>query len=329
MLGLEIQRPKLQMLAEARKDGGEVIKSPFPYFGGKSTVADMVWSKLGRPKHYIEPFCGSAAILLRNPYPASLEVVNDANGYIANFWRAVKCQPDAVAEWADYPVSHVDLGARHRWLADPERTAALAAALADPDWPGNAKVAGWWLWGQCCWIGSGWCDWFRQRPPADNGQIPHVGNAGMGVQAAGRIPHVGNAGRGVFPLHAQYSWMRQIAERLIRVRVCHGDWHRCLNSHYGGTDTAVFLDPPYKAFCEVYGCGEIASECEAWARDNASMRICLCGHIGDYDLPGWDVVPWERSGNTYGSDKTKALECMWFSPASLKPSSMPLFDGLF
>jgi len=106
------------------------LKSPFPYFGGKSTVAAIVWSRLGQVKQYIEPFCGSAAVMLRNPQPPNLEVVNDANGYIANFWRAVRHQPDAVAEWSDYPVSHIDLGARHRWLAEPERTAALAAAPA-------------------------------------------------------------------------------------------------------------------------------------------------------------------------------------------------------
>jgi len=296
-----------------------MIKSPFPYFGGKSTISQQVWQRLGRAKQYIEPFCGSMAVLLRNPNPPGLEVVNDANGYIANFWRSVKYQPDAVAEWSDYPVSHIDLGARHRWLTEPERTAKLAAALSDPEWPGDAQIAGWWLWGQCCWIGSGWCDWFKPAAKDGNGQIPHVGNAGRGVQAVGRIPHVSDAGIGVFPLHAAYSWMRQIAERLIRVRVCHGDWQRCLNNHYGGKDTAVFLDPPYKGFCDLYGCADIAAECESWAKDNPDLRIALCGHIGDYDLPGWDVLRWERAGNTYAGTGTKDQEAIWFSPACIKP----------
>jgi hypothetical protein len=350
------------------------MKSPFPYFGGKSTIAEQVWQRLGTVKQYIEPFCGSAAIMLRNPNPPGLEVVNDANGFIANFWRSVKYQPDAVADWSDYPVSHIDLGARHRWLTEPERTAKLAAALSDPEWPGDAHIAGWWLWGQCCWIGSGWCDWFKPTAQDANGQIPHignavrgvqavgkvphvgdagrgvqavgkvphisdavrgvqavgkvphVGNAGMGVQAVGRIPHISDAGRGVFPLHAAYAWMRQIAERLIRVRVCHGDWQRCLNHHYGAEQTAVFLDPPYKGFCDPYGCADIAAECEAWARDNAELRIALCGHIGDYDLPGWDVLRWERAGNTYAGTGTKDKEAIWFSPACLKPDAPVLFD---
>lgn len=43
------------------------LKAPFPYFGGKRSVAADVWKRLGRPTQYIEPFCGSAAMLLAAP----------------------------------------------------------------------------------------------------------------------------------------------------------------------------------------------------------------------------------------------------------------------
>lgn len=127
-------------------------------------------------------------MLLAAPRRASLEVVSDQNGFIANFWRSVKHEPERVARWADYPVSHVDLGARHAWLMAAR--ARIGESLLDPDWPGDAKAAGWWLWGQCSWIGSGWCDWEK------TGQVPHVSNTGMGVQAAGQVPHVSSAGMG-------------------------------------------------------------------------------------------------------------------------------------
>ena len=45
-------------------------RAPFPYFGGKRAIARDVWQRLGEPAHYIEPFCGSAAMLLRAPRPA-------------------------------------------------------------------------------------------------------------------------------------------------------------------------------------------------------------------------------------------------------------------
>src|SRR5580765_8184771 len=118
-----------------------MMLSPFPYFGGKRSIAVEVWARLGTPSQYIEPFCGSAAVLLAAPRPAALEVVNDASGFIANFWRAIKHQSATVAAWADYPVSHIDLGARHVWLmAQRER---IGTDLHDPDWPGDGKVAGW------------------------------------------------------------------------------------------------------------------------------------------------------------------------------------------
>lgn len=288
------------------------LLSPFPYFGGKRSVAADVWARLGKPKQYIEPFCGSCAVLLAAPKPASLEVICDGSGFIANFWRAVKHQSIKVAEWADYPVSHIDLGARHRWLM--EQRGMLAEAMHDPDWPGDAKVAGWWLWGQCCWIGSGWCDWSA-------GQIPHASDAGMGIQAAGQVPHASNAGMGI-PLTSSgavaHRWLRQLSDRLERVRVVHGDWSRCLNNHYGGDNTAVFLDPPYRAYEKVYGVDRpVADAVAEWARDNAHLRIAFCGHVGDYDLPGWDAVQWDRGRLTYSGAKTTDRECVWYSPACL------------
>ena len=293
-------------------------KAPFPWFGGKSSVAAEVWRRLGAPKQYIEPFCGSAAILLAAPRPASLEIIGDANCYVANFWRALKRQPDAVTEWQDYPVSHIDLYARHRWLTEPSRVAALREALIDPEWAGDAQIAGWWLWGQCCWLGSGWCDPARGqrgdgRAGGDAfGQIPHASDAGMGVQAVtlGKIPHASDAGRGAA------EWLRVLADRLARVRIVHGDWSRCLNHHYGADETAVFLDPPYLAFEKLYSDAgtPVASDVAAWARDNGDLRIALCGHRGDYDMPGWTIHDWSRGRLTYGGDATTEAECIWYSP---------------
>jgi DNA adenine methylase len=347
------------------------LLSPFPYFGGKRSVAAEVWQRLGAPAQYIEPFCGSAALLLAAPRPAQLEVINDGSGFIANFWRAVKHQPAAVAQWADYPVSHIDLGARHRWLM--AQRAKIGRKLHDPDWPGDAKVAGWWLWGQCCWIGSGWCDWFGKIPHASDagmgvqaigqiphasragmgvqaigqiphasragmgvqaiGQIPHASRAGMGVQAIGQIPHASSAGRGVYLTscgETAHRWLHRLAARLERVRIVHGEWSRCLNNHFGGDDTAVFLDPPYRSYERLYGAAEpVADAVAEWARKNEHLRIALCGHKGDYDLPGWTAVEWSRGRLTYSGKKTTDQECVWYSPACIKPEMTPdLFSSL-
>ena len=295
----------------------EKVIAPYPYFGGKRSVAADVWQRLGTPAQYIEPFCGSAAILLAAPRPASLEVMGDGSGFIANFWRAVKHQPGTVAEWADYPVSHIDLGARHGWLMAQREQ--INGAMQDPDWPGDAKVAGWWLWGQCSWIGSGWCDW-NGKGCGESTKIPHVGDAGRGIQAIGQIPHVSSAGRAPDHLltsggRTAWRWLHELANRLERVRIIHGDWSRCLNNHFGGDDTAVFLDPPYRAYEKLYGTSApVADEVAQWARDNEHLRVALCGHKGDYDMPGWDAVEWSRGKYTYAGKKTTDSECIWYSP---------------
>ena len=41
------------------------LKAPFPYFGGKSTIAHLVWERFGRVNNYVEPFFGSGAVLLK------------------------------------------------------------------------------------------------------------------------------------------------------------------------------------------------------------------------------------------------------------------------
>ena len=305
----------------------DTLRAPFPYFGGKRSVASLVWRAFGpRVKHYVEPFMGSLAVLLAAPYKPSLEVVNDRSFYLANFWRAVRHQPDEVACWADYPVSHIDLAARHKWLTQPNRLRAAAERLSDPEWEGDAKFAGWWLWGQCAWIGSGWC--------GRESQIPHVSDAGRGVHS--QIPHVGNAGRGTrdgaepweaidLPDRGEHikRRMRALSRRLQDVRIVHGDWTRCLNSHYGGGGdrVGIFLDPPYLSYERLYAHSKpVALDVAEWAAKNSGMRVAVCGHVGDYDEilrvdAGWRMARWSRGKFTYSGSKTTDAEAVYLSPA--------------
>lgn len=134
------------------------LKAPFPWFGGKRRVAHIVWERFGDVATYNEPFAGSLAVLLDRPHPPRIETVNDLDCYLANFWRALQQDPDGVAKHADGPVNEADLHARHRWLVEVARPTA-EKVMSDPDFY-DVKIAGWWVWGQCLWIGSGWC----QRP---------------------------------------------------------------------------------------------------------------------------------------------------------------------
>jgi site-specific DNA-adenine methylase len=134
--------------------GAEVLKAPFPWFGGKSRAAHLVWRGFGDVPNYVEPFAGSLAVLLGRPTAPRMETVNDLDCYLANFWRAVKWAPELVAEHADWPVNEADLHARHRDLVtrvEFRKRMKREARFFD------AEIAGWWVWGLCQWIGSGWC----------------------------------------------------------------------------------------------------------------------------------------------------------------------------
>jgi hypothetical protein len=150
----------------------------------------------------------------------------------------LQVDPDAVAQYADYPVSELDLHARHRWLVN--QRADVERLLSDPEWF-DAKAAGWWAWGACAWIGSGWCSGDGPWTKGADGELvklPHLGNAGQGINR--KLPHLGDAGQGI---NRQLPWrskgvsqhaagiaglLSDLSGRLRGVRVCSGSWDRVL-----------------------------------------------------------------------------------------------------
>jgi site-specific DNA-adenine methylase len=80
----------------------QVLKALFPWFGGKSRVATEVWQRFGDVPNYVEPFFGSGAVLLGRLHEPHIETINDKDGFVANFWRATKADPEAVAHYADW-----------------------------------------------------------------------------------------------------------------------------------------------------------------------------------------------------------------------------------
>ena len=272
-------------------------------------------------------------MLLARPHEPRIETVNDLDCMVANFWRAVQADPEAVAQWCDWPVNEADLHARHLWLVQ-NLPAHRERMMTDPD-HFDAKIAGWWVWGLCQWIGSGWC---AEKKPAI--QLPHVGGAGRGVHrklpldGAGRgvhrkRPHVGGVGRG--------GMFDELSVRLRKVRVCCGNWDRVLGDSvtWRNGATGVFLDPPYAEGAEVYTEGaRISSDVREWAISNGNnpfLRIALCGYEGEHVMPDdWECVPWKANGGYAGQSKqhdnpNAKRERIWFSPHCLGGKQPSLF----
>jgi DNA adenine methylase len=297
----------------------QVLRAPFPWFGGKRRAASLVWSALGNVDHYVEPFCGSAAVLLARPHVGRCETVNDLDGMVSNFWRAVKSAPDAVAEACDWPVIEADLHARHLWLVG-QRESLTERLIADVEYF-DAKVAGWWCWGAGAWIGRGWCDG-RERPWR---QLPFFGNAGMGVHSA-----------------TGAAW-RPLSARLRDVDVACGGWTRVVSPTVLGRVSGicgVYLDPPYAEGAQQYAAGgtgtglsaDVRGWCEAHG-DDKRLRVVLSGYEGEHDAleaRGWRVVEWKANGG-YGSasgNENAHRERLWLSPACLDATKQRgLFDA--
>lgn len=326
-----------------------VLRAPFPYFGGKRRAASLVWEALGNVDHYVEPFAGSAAVLLARPHVGRCETINDLDGMVSNFWRAVRSQPDAVADACDWPVLECDLHARHLWLIG-QRESLTARLIADPEWC-DPKVAGWWCWGACAWIGDGWCG--SGKPSK---KLPNLGGEGRGVhRPSQQLPHPSNAGMGV---HAPRrtaafaddavefvsvaAWMQALSARLRVVRVASGDWRRVVTPsvlHMGSqpnTVCGVYLDPPYLAGNMDYAAGgagtDLSAQVRAWCEahgSSARLRIILSGHDGEHDAlesRGWRVVGWKTKGgyaSAGGDNANQKRERLWLSPHCLDATRQP------
>jgi DNA adenine methylase len=327
------------------------LPSPFPYFGGKRKVASEVWQRFGAVDNYVEPFAGSAAVLFARPEPfTGNETINDFDGYVSNFWRSIRLSPDKTAEWADWPVNENDLHARHVWLL--QRRDTLAPKLeGDSEWH-DPQIAGWWAWGICCWIGSGFCSgdgpwWVNEARQlvhlGNNGRgvnrkLVHLGNNGMGVNR--KLVHLGNNGRGD-PQARLGPWFKALSERLRNVRVCSGDWSRVCGPSvtFKHGLTGVFLDPPYADTADrqdkLYRLDDlaVAHAVRDWCvanGDNKLLRIALAGYDGEHEMPGsWSVHAWS-AGEGFGAQADERTnngkrERIWFSPHCQRAKQADLF----
>ncbi len=154
--------------------------------------------------------------------------------------------------------------------------------------------------------------------------LPHLGDAGQGVNRG--LPHLGDAGQG-----ALWVYMRQLCERLKRVRITCGSWERVVKPSVtragaqGDGGRAVLLDPPYATSGDLYAAsanddGQISTKVRDWCISDAQgLRVVLCGFETEHDEltnHGWVCVD-GKSGSGAGYNKDSAAgrrERLWLSP---------------
>jgi hypothetical protein len=296
-------------------------KAPFPWFGGKSKAAPLVWELLGDVAHYVEPFAGSLAVLLNRPHTPNTgwaETVNDLDGLIVNAWRAIQWHPKETAAHASWPVSELDKMARELAVVRWREENLVAKLGGSAEWC-DPKMAGWWLWGVCVSIvpfaaGSG--PWTAD----DTGRLRKIdrkveGKSEQGV--GGGIPNMAHergvlmpstwepdvSSGGVF--HPQtmpelLRWFDWLCARLRHVRILNGDWARLVTDGASKTlrvrdglgPVGVFLDPPYADTANrkdgVYATDDlsVAYDVKRWCVENGSdpeRRIVFASYESEHD----------------------------------------------
>lgn len=285
--------------------------SPFSYFGSKASCAPLVWQRLGNVDIYVEPFAGSLGNLLRRPFKPKVEIINDIDGFVVNFWRCAKYDPSKLVDHLDFPMNENELFARHAWLMHDGRK-RIKEVQKNPKYFDH-EVAGHWAYGIGANLGRVWCS--EKDTPRLN-----LGRAGIDLPCKNRKTIA--------------AYFDQLTLRLRLVECFCGDWKRVVNRFAlrRAVVSGVFLDPPYLAANRQDGLyrkddTDVARDVETWCLANggdSSLRIVLAGYEGHYKrLSHWDAIKWKKHPGlgtlqSKGVNRTNPkLETLWFSPSCL------------
>lgn len=275
------------------------MRTMFNYCGCRRNTVSAIWSKLGDPEVFIDPFSGTASVLFGRPnleWVGRTEIINDADPYIVNFFRSMRFAPHKIAALYDARLSICPeptvLGELK--VAIRSQYDQLKEDLKDPIYFSLALASQWYF----LQVNAPW-----QKAMAGN-----------------RLPKLKRGKARANPVIRRLLNRCLIQRRLKNVEIVCGDWTSVLH-RVETRRAAIFLDPPYDHVCrwatnrDLYAENsnkELAQEVAIWAVANASnnLSIALCGLDGDYDLPeGWESI----HGGAQDGRHTQ-LDRIWFSP---------------
>lgn len=85
------------MTGSVYRKGGRKL-SAFPYPGGKTSYVEEIIHHFPDHRRYVEPFGGSAAVLLNKP-ESYIEVFNDQNSDIVHFFEVLRERREELVDW--------------------------------------------------------------------------------------------------------------------------------------------------------------------------------------------------------------------------------------
>lgn len=76
------------------------MRPPIAYYGGKQTLLPVILPMIPVHKRYVEPFLGGGAVYWSKP-PSEVEIINDLDGFVTNFYQVVKSDFAALKAMVD------------------------------------------------------------------------------------------------------------------------------------------------------------------------------------------------------------------------------------
>ncbi len=185
----------------------QMVNSPIRWVGGKSRLRKQIVELLPQHTCYVEPFAGAAWVLFAKP-PSDVEVLNDIDQELVNFFRVLKEKPEELImsfEWELVSRAEFERLAQRNptELTDIQRAHRFYYLI----------MAGW----------GGELDYPRFQTSISDG--------GHGNRLIGALKHLQQR---LEPVH----------KRLRTVIIENLDWRECIQ-RYDRQTTVMYIDPPY------------------------------------------------------------------------------------
>jgi len=274
----------------------------FGWYGGKYSHLDWLLPLLPKTTHYCEPFGGSAAVLL-NREPSPVETYNDIDGEVANFFRVLREQKDALTEAIGLtPFSREEF--------------ELAIAQPAEELPTLERARRFYVRARQVRTGL--------AQTASEGRWAHC-------RLTSRAGMAGAVSRWLGSVEA----LPEIAQRLLRVQIENAPAHDVIK-RYDSEETLFYCDPPYvhdsRGDKRAYSYELTDKEHENLANLLGSVKgnVAISGYDSDlmnHLYKGWNRI--DGPTKTIHSVKQSRREVLWINYDLEEEGCRPQMKSLF
>jgi DNA adenine methylase len=268
-----------------------INRPPLRWLGGKWKLASWIIERFPPHITYVEPFCGGGNVLLQKD-PSEIEVLNDLNSDVINFFDVLRTGPEAL------------IRAVHLTPFSREVHARSFAASADP----IERALRFYV---RCW---------QSFQPGSDGR-----NSGW------RWQKTNNRGKSVVSDWTNVDHLWAVAERLKMVQLEHDDALTVIQ-RYDTPDTLFYVDPPYVIDTRSSSNPTLykheMNDNDHVRLANLLNSIQGMAILSGYTHPMYDELykGWCSTTKTSTTNAGgQSLEVLWLSPKAVDVARLPLF----